>query len=273
MSIGDGRSPLNKYCGVYPFFSAYDQPYNSQITTLNTPRGVREGLNQYGAKISLFSDLFFNIFDVKIPLRSAVSVRQKLIDLMSCPISPENLEIIIELGDRMLDAWASPTPDGEFGGAEDWNTTNWNPCPQLCCTCEGQGPFTNGLPSCEWADGGPMTVRNLCRYRDLCLGPPVIANDAVGNANCQCGGPENTGDAPCGTPIVEQLTCISLDTEPFEFGYCGAGWERNTCQCSNSGLTDDLIKSVKMYLNSTDYVCVPVSYTDFSGYELCDGES
>jgi hypothetical protein len=42
------------------------------------------------------------------------------------------------------------------------------------------------------------------------------------------------------------------------------------CPCSNPGFADNIVKNVKMYLNTTDYVCVPVVCEDCSGYELCE---
>ena len=177
---------------------------------------------------------------------------------MSCPISSENLEIIIAVGDRVLQAWRDA----------GWNTAGWDNCGVDCCTCMGQG--MEGIAVCSPWGGPAPTVRGYCQLVDQCLriGEPNDANGAE-----ICGGPGTIGgDGGGAPPIVEQLTCISLDLQPFELGYCGYS-EINTCQCSNSGLTDDLIKNVKMYLNSTDYVCVPISCTDYSGYELCDGES
>jgi hypothetical protein len=247
MSIGDSSC------------ASYYIPYinEASIATINTPLA---GLNDQGPYANLFSDLFFNIYGVTIPLRSpgavTAGIRQQLIDLMSCSISSENLEIIIAVGDRVLQAWRDA----------GWNTTGWGGCPVSCCTCMGQG--MGGFPACVNSGNPLSTVRGYCQELDLCA-LAGIPNDA--NSSKICGDPDTIGGGGA-PPIVEQLTCLSLDMQPFELGYCGYS-EINTCQCSNSGLTDDLIKNVKMYLNSTDYVCVPISCTDYSGYELCDGES
>jgi hypothetical protein len=197
---------------------------------------------------TLDSDLYFNLFGVTIPLGTVAStgksIRQQLIDLMSCPISEQNQAIMELVGDRVLQAWRDA----------GWDV--WGICPRACCSCVGAG--MDDFPACDATAGPSYSVRIMCGGGVLpCPGglTPLLPGVACGNIDQVGGG--DSGEA--------NDQCYTIDN------YCD--FKTPFCECSNPGLADDTIKNVKLYLNSTDYVCVPIACTDCSGYELCDGES
>jgi hypothetical protein len=95
----------------------------------------------------------------------------------------------------------------------------------------------------------------LCNQEILCPGENVALPPGE-----NCGGPGQIGGGGGGGGS-ESLNCLEL--------YCSLP-AVSYCECSNFGVADNTVKNVKMYLNSTDYVCVPVVCEDCSGYELCE---
>lgn len=194
---------------------------------------------------TLCSDLFFNLFSVAVPLEfytgTANTLRGKLIDLMTCDLSIDDKFIIELMGDRILQAWVDA----------GWNVAG--NCPLRCCTCESM----HSSPLCNTVYGSiGATVRQLCNQESLCPSGTIAL--APGES---CGGIGQVGGGGGGSGTGQNLNCLEA--------YCSTT-ATNYCSCSNPGLADDTVKNVKMYLNSTDYVCVPIACTDCSGYELCE---
>lgn len=238
MHLADAQS-----CAPALFFERYPMS-NGEGNCLLYNNSSPEDLNSP----TLDSDLYFNLFSVTIPLGTVAStgksIRQQLIELMSCPISEQNQAIMELVGDRVLQAWQ----------AAGWDV--WSGCPRACCSCDGAG--MDDFPACNANAEPNYSVRIMCGGGVLpCPGglTPLLPGVA-------CGGIGQVGGGDSGEANNQ---CYTIDN------YCD--FKTPFCECSNPGLADDTIKNVKLYLNSTDYVCVPIACTDCSGYELCDGES
>lgn len=192
------------------------------------------------------TDVFFNLFGVPISISlysgSAQTLRAKIKDIMTCPLSTLNQLVIETTTDFIIQEWINS------------GLTVAGNCPLKCCTCDSFG----SPPQCNvvyGSIGSLITVRALCNQEILCPGENVALPPGE-----KCGGPGQIGGGGGGGGS-ESLNCLELYCSPPAVSYC---------ECSNFGVADNTVKNVKMYLNSTDYVCVPVVCEDCSGYELCE---
>jgi hypothetical protein len=164
---------------------------------------------------------------------------------MTCDLSIDDLTIIERMGDRILQAWQDA----------GWNVAG--NCPLRCCVCQGM----NSTPACDILYGSiGATVRQLCNQSVLCPTGTLPLNPGE-----LCGGLGQAGGGGGGAGSNQNLNCLEAYCSVPAVNYCGC--------TPNTFIADSTVKNVKMYLNSTEYVCVPVACTDCSGYELCSEES
>ena len=128
-----------------------------------------------------------------------------------------------------------------------------------CCECIGgaHGIYGNcGTASFPGPD--PCDLSLVCPAGKVFAGPNTSCSGLGSISGFPVGGGGSNGTNMCGN--MSDYCNKEIITYPL-------------CTCSSgSGLLDSNVKNVKMYLNTTDYICVPIVCEDCSGYELC-GES
>lgn len=188
------------------------------------------------------SDLLFNQFGQELTLESTVSntPREGLIELLSCPLTEEAKISLYNLTDAVVQEWA------DLG----YNPQRPISCPGQCCKCvEG-----STIPQCRTA----VAVGNLCLSAEICPEGYVYGVPDCDGGPIIIGGGTDGGVDPGDFP---NYACLD--------NYCLLNPAYFCPDCPVSSL-DSTVKSVKMYLNSTDFVCVDVACGECAGYELCE---
>lgn len=202
-------------------------------------------------------DLFLNIIGIPIPLSSSYlvlstynNIRDAILELHECPLTQNAANVINKQGFLVFQKLRD---EGvlEIAGQ----------CPERCCVCND-----NGSLICEPKFSGVGTAEEfftvLCNESNGCP-PGTVVNDGIGDPpSCQGGlGQITPGGGDGGGNIPETpAQCISGYCENFYIG----------CDCPANALRSLAVRDVKVYINSTDYSCVPVACGDCVGYEFCE---
>jgi len=204
-------------------------------------------------------DLFLNRIGIPIPLSSSYpalstyeNIRDAILELHKCPLTQNAANVINKQGfllfQKLRDEGAL-----EIAGQ----------CPEECCVCD-----QNGSLVCEPKFSGVGTAEEfftvLCNESNGCP-PGTVVNDGVGTPpTCQVGpSPGQTlpgGGNGEGNIPESPSECIT--------GYCENPYIG--CECPANELRSLAVRNVKVYINSTDYSCVPVACGDCVGYEFCE---
>jgi hypothetical protein len=199
-------------------------------------------------------DLYFNEFDIGIIyLGSAGNLREDAIKLMSCPLTEDVSNAIFILADRMI----QETKDGGVNIGGDCELGQCVKCgDDLQRSCVDANPVIGGiLGMCN------PSVESIC---------PSDTGFGACNFSCTPGpfslSPPGPGENGTGVPLPPARACLN--------GYCENPQSDlifPVCQCSERiGLINNIINA-KVYLNTTDYICVPITCTDDClDYELCE---
>lgn len=137
-----------------------------------------------------------------------------------------------------------------------------------CCNCSGDpsAPATCVSPNFDiYANTNVWGA--YCAGLDGC--PLGYQFTPSGTLPCS-GGIDSTGGAGGGSGETTPNECCTQNDQFSVCNDCAYGGYGNPC---DSGFTfrTTLIKNVKIYLNNTDYICVPTACnTDCSEYELCE---
>jgi hypothetical protein len=205
-------------------------------------------------------DLFLNKIDIPIPLSSSYpalsayeNIKNAILELHSCPLTQNAANVINKQGFLLFQKL---TDEGALNIAGQ--------CPEQCCVCDQFGNL-----SCEPKFSGVGTAEEfftvLCNESNGCP-PGTVINDGVGTPpTCNTGpNPGQTlpggGDGEGNIP-ESPSECIT--------GYCENPYIPG-CDCPSNALRSLAVRNVKVYINSTDYICVPVACGDCVGYEFCE---
>ena len=148
-------------------------------------------------------DMFFNLFNVPIPMEihpdgDLLSLREKLISLMTCGVVLDNRRVIEILGDRILSAVHDGWPIASDCGA-------------VCCECKVLGE----APICGLYAASATTIRQLCSGLRLC--PPTSVNLSPGDT---CGGLGGLGGDGTGGGSDWPLDCLEGYCDDLPIDHC-----------------------------------------------------
>jgi hypothetical protein len=193
-------------------------------------------------------DLFFNQYGFIPELinTTKTTTREQFLELL-CDATTNTLDsvgygAITSLYRQVYEKWA-----------ENNFSTSGNCANIRCCECSSH---LNGvLVNCQPAQISP-SWDNYCSQQYCGGGVPGSPGGSCSGLGTVGGGEPPNTEGRC--DLAKNYCSIPV-TDP--------------CTCGNfTGSLDANVKNVKMYLNSTDYICVPIVCEDCSGYELC-GES
>jgi hypothetical protein len=188
------------------------------------------------------SDLLFNQFGFEPILTSQTSntPREGVLELLSCNLTEAATNSIFNLAEQVNLEWV------DLGYSAPVRVD----CPGLCCKCVA------GQRLCI----GAASVGNLCgETARLCP-----EGYDYGVFDCDGTGPISGGGEGGIDPGPPPGNLVCLDD------YCNTNPYYACSDCPTTSLVDSTVKSVKMYLNSTDFVCVDVACGSCSEYELCE---
>lgn len=186
------------------------------------------------------SDLLFNQFGLEPTLVSQTSntPREGLLELLSCNLTEAAKTSIFNLAEQVYLEWV------DLG----YSPPTRSDCPGTCCKCVGD----------------QRTCTEAISVNDLCSETTRICPDGYeyGLIECETSGPISGGGAVDPGPPPGNLVCLEQ--------YCNTNPYTACLDCPSSSLVDSTIRSVKMYLNNTDFVCVDVACGNCIGYEFCE---
>lgn len=189
-------------------------------------------------------DLYFNEYNIPInyPAGQFVDVRTNAINLMSCPLIDGVESVMFSMADLVLLE------------ARDRGLVLGGNCLSRCASCSDN---TLVCTSPTYVLGG------LCNPTITAFCPSGSFGSCAGSCS---GGLFSYGSGGGNIPIPPPRQCLN--------GYCDlpAKTSLDGCFCTPniSGLTNNIINA-KVYLNNTDYICMPIACNDdCSEYELCE---
>lgn len=204
------------------------------------------------------TDLYFtDVTDLQLiyAIPTDLTLRELVILLMTCPLDP-SIETTIEL---LISRWLQYLSI-QFG------TIVANDCGLFCCTCNFSGPGGGG-GTLECGNTRPSIILTGCQTGLVCSGEATT----VGTQGAECGvggggfgggeqgGGESNGQgdpqcvsAYCDAPAIVHPLCVEL----------------GNCQ-PPSPLTLP-IKNIKVFINNSDYMCIPTFCEDCKDYEVCE---
>jgi hypothetical protein len=210
-------------------------------------------------------DLFLNNLNIPIPLSIRYSaggpslpneqIRTAIFELATCPTLTDNAAFTISKHADLIFQYL----------VDEQKVTVAGNCPEKCCVCDADGQGSVSLRCFgKFSDTGQLSLLTvLCNNTNGCPVGSVVNNDPTEVLTCTSG-PNQTGPGggDGGGNIPPTLTdCIS--------GYCQTQ-KLVSCDCPTNDLRSLAVRNVKVYINSTDYSCVPVACGDCVGYEFCE---
>ena len=206
------------------------------------------------------SDVFFNGLNIDAQwfgyIHSICSAKFLLQNLFECPWDcPTSNNCFGELVTRrtveqILERWRD---EGVF--------LNSGCASAQCCNCSGSSV------SCISPDYSNVSWSSFCSGNSGC--PPGSILTPTGTIPCS-GGPDSTGGEGSGGGGSTTNNCCTQNGQSSICNDCMYGSYSNPCDAGLSFRTT-LIKNVKVYLNNTDYICIPTACnTDCAEYELCE---
>jgi len=197
---------------------------------------------------SIKTDLLFNNFNLPTVYTSldgvVKSARNILVELLSCPLSPNTESSYSYMANQILNQWYNN------------NINLFSNCTSSCCTCPGG---FGSIPVCDTPYGGSTNLT----FDQLCNKEYCPAGSFPGDTTVPCGGPNQGAGGPGGGGSSSCFTSL---------GYCN---ELPGAQCGNcvpTSYTNETVRNVILVINNVE-VCVPVACGDCIGYQFCGGAS
>jgi len=199
------------------------------------------------------ADLFFQRlpeWDI-IYVKESATLRENIINLMTCQLSAE----VSAAYNALITRWVEHVKlNYDFVDSV---------CPNLsCCTCDFGGGLGGGGGTLNCNSGNrPSLIQNGCSLALICSGE----SEAVGTNGQPCGagqaggGQGNEGDNGSNGGNAQ---CID--------NYCQLTIVEDYCTIPCIGQPVQKTQNIKVFINNTDYLCIPTYCEDCKEYEVCE---